>query len=154
MAKAIVENSEQENGKVQESEFRGLTIDLESETVMITGDNPAYKDTPWEGVGFEIEVSPVTLKEYNRMKRQHSNKRTGMVDDTDIENDLFMRQVKNWFNFKDMKGKDIPCTVATKKAIVDQVFLFAKATNLACLNARTRMSEGEQKNSNGSGSGD
>lgn len=132
----------------------GLVIDLDSDTVAVTGDNPAFKDTPWEGLGFRIVVSPVTLKGYNRMRRQYSNRKTGMVDDTEIENALFMRQVKSWSGITAPNGKEIPCTDAAKRAIVDQVFFLAKAVNIACLNARTGMAEGERKNSSGSGAGD
>ncbi len=145
---------EKKDTEAQATIFDGLTIDLESETVTITGSNSTFQGTPWEGMDFKLTVSPVTLKEYNRMRRQYSNKRTGNVDDTEIEQELFTRQVKDWSGIKSPDGKDIPCTPATKKAIVDQVFFLAKAVNIACLNARTGIVESERKNSNGSGNGD
>ena len=134
--------------------FDGIMMDLDSDEVTVTGDNEVFKDTPWEGKDFKIYVSPVTLKEYTRMKKRYMKKRTGDIDEESFETDLFMRQVKDWEGFRDPNKKDILCNEETKKAIVSKVFLFAKAINLACLNARSDLQETERKNLKDSGAGD
>lgn len=134
--------------------FDGIVMDLVSDEVVLTGNNEAFKDTPWEGKEFKIFVSPVTLKEYTRLKKRYIKRRNGDVDEEAFETDLFMKQVVNWEGFRDPNKKEIPCNEDTKKAIVNKVFLFAKAINLACLNARSDSQEIERKNLKTSGDGD
>lgn len=131
----------------------GLQIDLDSAEVTIDGFNSAFKDTPFEGKGFLITVTPLSHSEFDRLRKRFTNERKKRMDDSGFERALFMEQVKDWTNIIGPDKKAIPCTEETKEKIVSKLFFFARAVNLACLNARSEITESEQKNSKRSGDG-
>ena len=132
----------------------GLFIDLDNEEVEIDGFNSAFDGTPFYGKDFRIIVTPVTHKEYDRLRAKYTDRRKQRTDEVGFEKDLFNRQVVSWVGIKDPSGKDLPCNPETKNKIVNKVFFFARAINIACLNARMEAVEAEVKNSGKSGSGD
>lgn len=135
------------------SEFDGLMIDLESNEVVIDGYNSAFENTPYAGKDFQIIVEPVTHKEYERIKRQYTNRKKGTVDEAKLEKDLFMKQVKGWHNIITPDGKELKCTEEIKEIVTEKIFFFTRAINIACLNARMEISGEEEKNFGKSGSG-
>lgn len=134
------------------SEFNGLTIDLESNEVVIDGYNSAFENTPYAGKDFEIVVEPVTHREYDRIKKKFTNRKNN-TDEVKLERELFMKQVKGWKGIKTPDGKDLECTDEVKEIIVEKIFFFTRAVNIACLNARAEISEEEGKNLDKSGNG-
>ncbi len=135
------------------AEFDGLTIDLESNEVVIDGYNSAFENTPYAGKDFEIVVQPVTHKEYDRIKKKYTNRRKGTVDEAGMERDLFMRQVKGWKNIRTPNNKELKCTEEIKEIVIERIFFFTRAVNIACLNARAEISGEEEKNLDKSGNG-
>lgn len=125
--------------------FEGLVINLNNE-VVIKGDNSAFEGTPFYGKDFSITVNPVSHKEYDYLKRQYTNRKNKEINEAAFEKALFMKQIKNWSNFRDEKGKEIPYSDKVKEAIADQILFFTRAVNIACLTVRTEANEEEIKN--------
>lgn len=131
--------------------FNGLTFDLDNTEIVITNEDDVFEGSSFAEREFTITVDPVGHAEFDRIKTSFMGKKK--FNDVGFEKALFKRQVKDWWNLQDGKNKIIPCTEQTKEVIADKVFLFAKLVNIACLNARNKKSEVEEKNSVKSGSG-
>lgn len=124
--------------------FNGLTINLSKE-VIINGLNPAFEGTSFYDKDFTITVEPISHKEYDAIKRRHTNRKKE-TNEAAFEKELFLRQVKDWSNFRDEKNKEILYSDKIKEAIADQILFFTRAVNIACLTARTEANEEEVKN--------
>lgn len=131
--------------------FKGLTFDLENTEIVITNENEVFEGSNFADFEFTVTVDPVGHAEFDRLKTHYLGKKK--LNDVGFEKALFKRQVKDWWNIKDGKGNLIECNEGTKEVICDKVFLFAKLINIACLNARMKQSENEEKNLETSGSG-
>ncbi len=128
------------------AEFDGLVIDINSNEVVIDGFNEAFDGTPFYGKDFKINVSPVSHKEYDSIKKKYTNRRKGTINEAGLERDLFMRQVNSWENIIMPDGKKLPCTREIKEIVTEKLFFFTRAVNIACLNARMAIKEEEEKN--------
>jgi len=131
--------------------FIGLTFDLDNTEIVITNEDAVFEGSAFADSQFTVTVDPVGHAEFDRIKQSFQGKKR--FNDVGFEKALFKRQVKDWWNLRDGKDKIILCNEQTKDIICDKVFLFAKLVNIACLNARMKQSEVEEKNLDQSGTG-
>jgi hypothetical protein len=126
-------------------EYNPFVMDLESDEITITNENPVFKDSPFETVEFELTIKPVSTKEFERFRAIYHIGKRGSKD-SEFEKRLFLDQVVGWKGIKDTSGKEIPCTEETKIKVYERYSFFAKSVNAATLNARMITEETERKN--------